>query len=150
MNIDFVREKSVTGSSSSLRTLISREPIPEDCDEFTLKKKGNSTKEEFAIYNKVWCRREIRWVSQNFGSKRLSNFAVVVEIWILTDNFYTITWLVCALSLVVDRDPLKDTHRWRQIHVRSRQHTCFTFFMHKSFNNCPSTHLRLLLCLCVI
>ena len=100
----------MTGSSSSLRTLISREPIPEDCDEFTLKKKGNSTKEEFAIYNKVWCRREIRWVSQNFGSKRLSNFAVVVEMWILTDNFYTITWLVCALSLVVDRDPLKDTH----------------------------------------
>ena len=25
---------------------------------------------------------------------------------------YTITWLLCAFSLVVDRDLLKDTHRW--------------------------------------
>ena len=38
-------------------------------------------------------------------------------------------------SLVIDRDLLKDTHRWHQIHVRSRQQTCFSFFMpHKSFN----------------
>ena len=42
---------------------------------------------------------------------------------------YTITWLLCAFSLVVDRDLLKDTHRWRQIHAISRQQTCFSFFM---------------------
>ena len=37
---------------------------------------------------------------------------------------YTITWLLCAFSLVVDRDLLKDTaHRWRQIHAISRQRT---------------------------
>ena len=48
---------------------------------------------------------------------------------------YTITWLLCAFSLAADRDLLKDTHRWRQIHVRSRQRTCFSFFMpRKSFN----------------
>ena len=48
---------------------------------------------------------------------------------------YTITWLLWAFSLVVDRDQLKDTHRWRQIHVRLRQQTCFSFFMPpKSFN----------------
>ena len=29
----------------------------------------------------------------------------------------------CAFSLVLDRDLLKDAHRWRQIHVRSRQRT---------------------------
>ena len=48
---------------------------------------------------------------------------------------YTITWLLFAFSLVVDRDLLKDTHRWRQINVRSRQQTCFSFKMPpKSFN----------------
>ena len=46
------------------------------------------------------------------------------------------TRILCAFSiLVVDRNLLKDTHRWRQSHVKSRQQTCFTFFMHpKSFN----------------
>ena len=48
---------------------------------------------------------------------------------------YKITWLLWAFSLVVDRDQLKDTHRWRQNHVRLRQQTCFSFFMpQKSFN----------------
>ena len=37
--------------------------------------------------------------------------------------------------LVVDRDLLKRTHSWRQIHVRSRQQTCFSLLMpRKSFN----------------
>ena len=48
---------------------------------------------------------------------------------------YTITWLLCAFSLVVDRDLLNDTHRWRQIHVRSRQPTCFSFFMPPKYFN---------------
>ena len=48
---------------------------------------------------------------------------------------YTITWLLCAFSLVVDRDILNDTHRWRQIHVRSRQPTCFSFFMPLKYFN---------------
>ena len=34
--------------------------------------------------------------------------------------FYTITWLLW---------PFSHTHRWRQIHVRWRQQTCFSFFM---------------------
>ena len=42
---------------------------------------------------------------------------------------YTITWLLGAFSLVVDRDLLKDTHTWRQIHAISCQRTCFSFFM---------------------
>ena len=56
-------------------------------------------------------------------------------------DIYTITWLLYAFSLVVNRDRsliddlIYDTHRWRQIYVRSRQHTCFSFFMTpKSFN----------------
>ena len=36
--------------------------------------------------------------------------------------------IVVAFSLVVDRELLNDTHRWRQIHVRSRQWTCFSCF----------------------
>ena len=32
---------------------------------------------------------------------------------------------------------LKDTHRWRQIHVRSRQQTCFSLFMPPKFFNKP-------------
>ena len=37
--------------------------------------------------------------------------------------------------LVVDRDLLKRTHSWRQIHVRSRQQTCFSLLMpRKSFD----------------
>ena len=43
--------------------------------------------------------------------------------------------IVVAFSLVVDRELLNDTHRWRQIHVRSRQWTCFScFHAPKSFN----------------
>ena len=47
------------------------------------------------------------------------------------------------------------THRWHQIHVRSRQQTCFTFFMpQKSFNK-PLEFLlyktnRLLSSVCVL
>ena len=48
---------------------------------------------------------------------------------------YTITWLLCPFSLVVDSDLLNDTHRWRQIHVRSRQPTCFSFFMPLKYFN---------------
>ena len=52
-------------------------------------------------------------------------------------TIHTITWLLFAFSLVVDRDLLMETHTCRcsQIHVRSRQQTCF-FFSHasKSFN----------------
>ena len=36
---------------------------------------------------------------------------------IVSIDYYTITWLLCAFSLVVDRDLLKDTQRWRQIHI---------------------------------
>ena len=43
---------------------------------------------------------------------------------------YTITWLLCAFSLVVDRDLLKNTHRWRQIHVNR---LVFLF-------SCPKNH----------
>ena len=50
---------------------------------------------------------------------------------------YTITGLLCAFSLVVDRDLLKDTHKWHQIHVISRQQTCFSFFMPQKFFNKP-------------
>ena len=52
-------------------------------------------------------------------------------------DIYAITWLLCAFSLVVDRDLLEDTHRWRQIHVRSRQQTCFSFFMPPKYFNKP-------------
>ena len=53
----------------------------------------------------------------------------------LVNKFYTITWLLCAFSLVVDRYLLNDTHKWPLIHVRSRQQTYFAFFMpQKSFN----------------
>ena len=52
------------------------------------------------------------------------NCGVIVVI-----QLYTLTSLLCAFSLAGDRDLLKDTHRWRQIHVRSRQQTCFSFFM---------------------
>ena len=50
-------------------------------------------------------------------------------------SVYTITWHLVAFSLVIDRDLLKDIHWWRQIRVRSRQKTCFSFLMpRKSFN----------------
>ena len=39
--------------------------------------------------------------------------------------------------LSVDRDLLKYTHRWRQIQVRSRQQTCFSFSMPRKFFNKP-------------
>ena len=52
------------------------------------------------------------------------NCGVIVVI-----QLYTLTSLLCAFSLAGDSDLLKDTHRWRQIHVRSRQQTCFSFFM---------------------
>ena len=45
-----------------------------------------------------------------------------------TINNYTTTWPLGAFSLVVDRGSLEDTHRWRWVHVRSRQRTCFPFF----------------------
>ena len=50
--------------------------------------------------------------------------------------FYTITWLLCAFSLVVDHDLLEDTHTdGVKSTSDSRQHTCFSFFMPpKSFN----------------
>ena len=44
-------------------------------------------------------------------------------------NFYTITWLLSAFLLVCSPWSIRrHTHRWRQIHVRSRQRTCFAFF----------------------
>ena len=45
--------------------------------------------------------------------------------------FHTITWLLCAFSLVVDHDLLKDTHRWRQI---TSADLFFFFRAPKSFN----------------
>ena len=68
----------------------------------------------------------------------------------LSIGSYTVMWVLCAFSLV-DCDLLK---RWHQIHVRSRQQTCFTFFMpQKSFNK-PLEFLlyktnRLLFSVCV-
>ena len=47
-------------------------------------------------------------------------------------KLYTITWLLCAFSLVVHRDLLKDAHRWSW---NPRQRTCLSFFIPlKSFN----------------
>ena len=40
---------------------------------------------------------------------------------------FTITWLLCAFSLVVDRDLWKDTHRWRQIHAIHVSELVFLF-----------------------
>ena len=57
------------------------------------------------------------------------NSKTILQLHFPVNGYYTITWLLCAFSLVVDRDLLKDTHRWRQIHVRSRQQTCFSFFI---------------------
>ena len=69
----------------------------------------------------LMCKREQRGI-----------FAITITI-TQTITVYTTTWLLRAFLLVVDL--LKDTHRWRQIHVRSRQQTCFSFFMPpKSFN----------------
>ena len=49
---------------------------------------------------------------------------------------YTITWLLCPFSLVVDSDRSNDTHRWRQIHVSRlvflfscRQNTSINFWI---------------------
>ena len=44
--------------------------------------------------------------------------------------------------LVVDRDVVKDTQRWSQIYVRSRQQTCLFFFMPQKYLNKPFELLR--------
>ena len=85
----------------------------------------------------LFCRTRSRILKNNAKivhaqkeKKELAGYGFIVYY-----QYYTITWLLWAFSLVVDRDLLKDTHRWRQIHVRSRQQTCFSFFMpQKSFN----------------
>ena len=60
---------------------------------------------------------------------------------------YTITWFLCAFSLVVDRDLLKDTHT--RMVWNPRQQTCFSFFMPpKSFNK-PFQFLLYILYVCV-
>ena len=48
---------------------------------------------------------------------------------------YAITWLLCAFYLVVHRH----TQRWRQIHLRSRQPTCFSF---SKLQNTSINHLN--------
>ena len=48
---------------------------------------------------------------------------------------------MCSISLDADRVLLKDTRRWRQIHDRSRQQTCFSFFIPPKFFNKPIVFL---------
>ena len=48
---------------------------------------------------------------------------------------YTITWLLCAFSLVVTVIYKGHTHRWRRIHVRSRRQQMFSFFTPQKFFN---------------
>ena len=45
---------------------------------------------------------------------------------------YTITWLLCAFSLVVDRDLLKDTHTQMASNPRQITSADLFFFFHAS------------------
>ena len=64
---------------------------------------------------------------------------------------YAVTWLLCAFSLVVDRDLLKNTHKWRQIHV-SRLVFLFSCACPKntSINHWYKTNRFIFPCVCTV
>ena len=57
--------------------------------------------------------------------------------WRSSSTIYTITRLLCPFSLVVDRDLLKDTHRWRQTRQITSADLFFLFHAPPKSSNKP-------------
>ena len=82
------------------------------------------------VHHGTWPIFALKWITADLTDRCLfRKFRAGVYNWpLLSQNrVYTITWLLCALSLVVDRDLIKDTHKWRQI-ASDTSADLFSFF----------------------